>query len=381
MVSSPHPFTANIRGKTVHDDLTKVLLLEDRLATGRTKPDLIPLRRRPELAGTYVGDFAPNTPSDHDGTEVRKMDAARSVRRWYIQGKCDLEELLLHLYFGHLSVSAVDSIVDGLWGKSGGAMLVSEMIPGLLMRLNGWLRRPIRKKFSNIFVQAVDTRPRRALGAPPVRLIMVGGIDAQSEYHVLGITASTFETGRFWDSAVAQLASRGLACPEVIVSDLKEFGGSRAINHWTGFKLLPFCSEFDQALRQGLAYLDRELMEPLIVRLRKSSNPTEARLNGSHIFRQLENSGYSELKQTLDEKFRHYLVYFEIPVNFRANIYRAEKMRVALANVRERARIIGPIVDDQVLVWLAAAAFRRLSRATLFAEPISRSKRAPKNSL
>ena len=339
-------------------------MLEDGLATSLAKGKITPLRRRPELAMIYpVNRLRHHHPGR--GPEGRKMDPASAVMRWYLQGKCDLEELLLQLYFGHLSVSAVDSIVAQLWRKVGGAVLVSGIIPDLLERLDLWLSRPLKKSFPYLFIHEIGTRPRRALGEHPSRLAVVGGLDQQGYFAVLGILVAPLESALFWESLVTKLAKRGLDGPKLVVGDdLNGSMGAAVKRQWPNCRILPFRSEFEQELVSGMSYSGRDMMKSLIIDFNNSANPAEARTNGMEILRQLKHSGYSALSKELEGKLRTHLGYFEIPSVQRFEIRKMEKMCAALAQVRERARVIGPILDDQVLLWLAAAGFRRLCRST-----------------
>lgn len=365
------PFrTSKIIPASAGEDLLSVLMLEDELANSPAKGNITPLRRRAELATIYPARSLPGKASDRG--KGRKMDPASAVMRWYLQGKCDLEELILQLYFGHLSVSAVDSLVAQLWGKVAGAVLVSEMIPGLLERLDLWLERPLTKNSPSLFIQEIGTRPRRALGENPSRLAMVGGIDVKGYYTVLGLMAAPFEgeSGEFWEKLINKLTRRGLGCPRLVIADPCNSMGAAVEKCWPNCRILPFQSEFEQELVRGISYPDRDAMEPLMIEFSNSANRTLARTKGKVILSRLTRTGYSALSGELEDKLHRHLGYFEIPPRLRLELRKAEKIRAALGQVRERARVIGPIFDDKILVWFAAAAFRRLCRSTLLAEPM-----------
>ncbi len=357
---------------STHENLPPAAGHEGSLAqTGQVYDKNVLLKNYQMIAKAGLGRSADLKNRETEGPLVRKLKPAQSVLRWFLQGRCDVEELLLQLYFGNLSVASVDSIIERLWGEKRGVVFLTGIIPDLVGRLDQCLKRPIPESYPYISLHAAEIPRRRSSREKEAWVAAVAGIAGNGIREILSVQAAPAEAGDFWDTLLGNLSKRGLVPPRFVIMDTTITMRTAVARCWPSSKCLPFESSLDRELLRGVSFADRDLGWSLMARFRSACGADQARRLAEEVVNRLNSSGYPNLSMEMKSILEDHCGYFEISPVHRIELRKFEFIRTELGRLRERVRIIGPGLEPEVLARFAAAGLRRACARSGDAKPVS----------
>ena len=146
-----------------------------------------------------------------------------------------LDEMIISLYAGGMTVRDIESHLARTLGVEVGRDTISKITDGVLEEVKAWQTRPLDPVWPIVYIDALVVKVRDGAHVVNKAAHLVIGVDLDGVKHVLGIWVQTGEGASFWASVCAELANRGvrdvlIACcdgllglPEAIEAELVKF--------------------------------------------------------------------------------------------------------------------------------------------------------------
>ncbi len=122
----------------------------------------------PKTVQTELGPVEIKTPRDRKGTFEPQLVSERQTRL------AGLDEKILGLYAGGMSVRDIEAHLQGLYGVQIGRDTISRVTDAVLADVEAWRTRPLERVYAIVYLDALVVKgPRRPLGLQP-RLLPSG---------------------------------------------------------------------------------------------------------------------------------------------------------------------------------------------------------------
>jgi putative transposase len=145
-----------------------------------------------------------NVPRDRQGEYQTKLFSPYSRR----QGDW-LEETIIRMYQSGMSTRDVGKMIEKLIGHSYSAGTVSNITAATLEDIKSWQKRPITKRFTVLFLDALFIKLKRdTVDKEAVYLAM--GITEEGYREILGFYVGGMESATGWQEVLTDLYTRGL---------------------------------------------------------------------------------------------------------------------------------------------------------------------------
>ena len=355
------PFAPPERGEPdLKTTLAAVLDLENGQVT-RSSPAPGSNHRPEGLAGS---SWAPlkNEPADVRLAipKSRSLAPSAAILQRHRLHKSSLEEVMLELYHGNISVAQADEAARVLWGEGADAALISELAPAITKRIQSWLTRAISEPQRYVFLHALDVKQKIGGENRLTNLFAAIGIRSEGSREGLGVLSATGQEG--WPQLIAGLKQRGLRGTALFIGENDPAAAAAVRAH------------FPAARYQGnLIRLEREVLlrirpaEMISVMnafeaMRASTTPKEAAAKLAALAARLARYGAPDAAAALTSAAGFQFSYYHFPRSHWPRLHDIEPMRRILHGFREWIRVIGPVADDRVVTLMAAARLRSTAR-------------------
>ncbi len=316
--------------------LLSVRAVAPRLTATRVKPPPEPAPARPS-AGAGFG-------------------AAGEILQRYDHGRSSMEEVVLELFHGGISPAHAEIAAQRLFGPASGLAELSARAQALRDRLDAWRERPLARSGGSVFLHAVTVAQKPPHGARETTVAVAVGVDLHGVIAPLGIVAAPGAVA--WDDLLGGLRCRGLAGVELFVGDREPEARAAVRRHFPRhrFQLCLHRLE-EQVLYKVPAHLVPAVVDGFAA-LRAAGNRDQAQAAVTTMETRFHADGHpaaAALLETAGGDLFHFLAY---PAAHRLRFSDASFVRKPLSNVRVRARLLGPGLDDDALALLTAARLR-----------------------
>lgn len=144
-----------------------------------------------------------NIPRDRNGEfEQQLIPAYRRRDGW-------LEDMVIQLYANGVSTREIGAIIEKLYGNKYSPTTVSNITDVAIEEINKWRQRPLNKRYSILFIDAMSVKLRRDTVAND-SLYFILGIDEEGYREVLDFYIGTTESSYVWEDIFASLRQRGV---------------------------------------------------------------------------------------------------------------------------------------------------------------------------
>ncbi len=297
-----------------------------------------------------------------EGPEVRRLDPAQAISRWFARGRTSLEEVFLQLYWGRLALAEVEAAAEILWPHGGGAVLVRDSVHRILEHIDRWLQRPLGRPYPYVFLDAIVLKARKP-AEPSTGVFVAVGVNEEGYRELLGIAVAAEPTPHGWDGLLAQLEQRGLTRPELLICAVDEILRTAVQRRWPGCPLLAPPAVLTQHLIEAVPLVD---VQEALGRLEPLADCADGR-RGAALGRELEEwlagKGYARAAEQLAVRLPEHLAYLHFPATHWRRLRATEWVKSELAGLREQFRVLGLGAEPRVVAALAAAGFRRQCRS------------------
>jgi len=355
---SPDPVAGLIR-EAVRDVLETAVAEEVTAALGRAAWERVSERRgyrHGTSARTIVtgeGPVALRVPRARlvqpDGTSVEFQNR---VLPKYARRRERVDAILAQLYVSGASTRDLRRALAPLLGhQTLSRSAVSRVVAKLQLAFRAWrLRSLAAEPIAFLYLDGQRVRVRADRGVTTAVVLMALGVRPRGEKVVLALRLVSDETTAAWRSLLEALTSRGLARPELVISDGSP-GAQAALDlTWPG---VPHQRCLVHKLRNLLAATPRALHGALIADFRRFSeaaHPAAVHAGVAH-FRHTWSTRWSAAVVCLDEAGAHLTAYTAFSVALWKGLRSTNIIERVFGEFRRRLKVQGALpTPDAVLI-------------------------------
>lgn len=152
---------------------------------------------------TDIGDVSVKTPRDRTGTFEPQLVAKRQSRL------AGLDEKIIHLYAGGMSVREIELQMGELYGIEIGRDQVSRITDAVIEDAMLWRERPLESIYPVIYLDALMVNVKEDRSVAKRACYLAIGINLDGEREVLGLWWQETEGAKFWLAVLNDINQRG----------------------------------------------------------------------------------------------------------------------------------------------------------------------------
>jgi putative transposase len=119
-----------------------------------------------------------------------------------------LEDMVIQLYANGVSTREIGTIIEKLYKNSYSPTTISNITHVAIEEINKWRQRPLKKRYSVLFIDAMSVKLRRDTVAND-SVYFILGIDEEGYREVLDFYIGTTESSYVWEEVFRSLKQRG----------------------------------------------------------------------------------------------------------------------------------------------------------------------------
>ncbi len=313
-------------------------------------------------AGHYKRTF--HTTSGEVELKMPKLRGTKfetAIIERYRRRESSVEEALMEMYLAGVSVRRVEDITEALWGTRVSAGTVSDLNQKMYERIETWRNQRIEGHFPYVYLDGISLKRTWGGEVRNVAVLVAVGVGEDGYREVLGVAEGCKEDKAGWSGFLTYLKKRGLACPELFISDkcmgllesLAEFypeaKWQRCTVHW---------------YRNVLSVVPRGQMKEVAAMLKAihgQEDAVEAQKKADAVADKLEQMKLRKAAQTVREGAAETLSYYAFPREHHRHIYTNNPLEAIMRQIRRRTRVVGAFPDGNSALMLAAARLRHIA--------------------
>ena len=153
---------------------------------------------------TDLGPVEVRTPRDRAGTFEPQLVAKRQTRL------AGLDDRVLDLYAGGMSVRDIAAHLQGLYGVEIGRDTISRVTDAVLEDVAAWRSRPLDRVYPIVYFDAMFVKVREDRSVKNRACYLALGVTCDGDREVLGIWWQETEGSKFWLAVLNDLKRRGV---------------------------------------------------------------------------------------------------------------------------------------------------------------------------
>ena len=146
----------------------------------------------PKTVATDLGPVAVNTPRDREGTFQPKLVGKRQTRL------AGLDEKILSLYAGGMSVRDISEHLSSLYGTEIGRDTISRVTDAVLADIAAWRSRPLEPLYPIVYFDALMVKMTEDRSVKTRACYLAVGVTLEGEREILGLWWQDTEGAKFW---------------------------------------------------------------------------------------------------------------------------------------------------------------------------------------
>ena len=303
----------------------------------------------PKTVGTELGPVAVRTPRDRAGSFEPQLVAKRQTRL------AGLDERVLDLYAGGMSVRDIAAHLSGLYGVEVGRDTISRVTDAVLEDVQAWRTRPLERIYPIVYFDALMVKVREDRSVRSRACYLAVGVTCEGDREALGIWWQDTEGSKFWLAVLNDLHRRGvgdvlIACvdglqgfPEAIEAVFPEAWVQTCIVH---------------QIRSSLRYVNYRDRRTLAKDLR----PVYTAANADDALVELERfdeqwgARYPMIAAAWRRDWQHITPFLSLPDELRRVVYTTNTIEAMHRQIRKAIKTRGHFPDEQAatkLIYLA----------------------------
>ena len=157
----------------------------------------------PKTVGTELGPVGIRTPRDRKGSFEPQLVKKRQTRL------AGLDERVLDLYAGGMSVRDIAAHLSGLYGVEVGRDTISRVTDAVLEDVAAWRSRPLEAVYPIVYFDAMQVKVREDRSVRNRACYLAVGVTCEGDREALGIWWQETEGAKFWLAVLNDLHRRG----------------------------------------------------------------------------------------------------------------------------------------------------------------------------
>lgn len=303
---------------------------------------------------TEIGPVDINIPRDRNGDFEPKIvpKHQRTVN--------GIEDKILSLYAAGMTTRDISEQVKSLYGVEISAETVSNITNRILPLVSEWQNRPLEKKYSFVFMDAIHYKVRDDKQVIIKAAYVVIGVNLDGEKEVLGVWIGANESSKFWLSVLNDLKNRGVQ--DVLIFCVDGLNGFKeAIGAAFPFAKIQRC--IIHQIRSSMKYIpykDRKAFVADLKGIYKAVNEDVAMENLLSLKDKWGNK-YPNAVKSWEDNWDNLSTFFAFPSNIRKIIYTTNVIESLNSQFRKvtKTKLIFP--NDESLLKMLYLAVQRVS--------------------
>jgi putative transposase len=298
---------------------------------------------------TELGPVEIRTPRDRDASFDPQLVAKRQTRL------AGLDDRILGLYAGGMSVRDIESHLTGLYGVQIKRDTISRVTDAILADVEAWRTRPLEAVYPIVYFDALMVKIREDRSVRSRACYLAIGVSVEGEREVLGIWWQETEGAKFWLAVLNDLYHRGVV--DVLVA---------CVDGLTGF---PEAIEavFPQAWVQTcivhqirgsmryVAYKDRKAVARDLKPVYRAVN-AEAAEQALQAFDEAWGERYPMIAESWRARWGYITPFLALPADLRRAVYTTNSIENLNRQIRKTIKTRGHFPDEEAatkLIYLA----------------------------
>jgi putative transposase len=299
--------------------------------------------------GTDLGPIEIRTPRDRAGTFAPQLVAKRQTRL------AGLDDRVLDLYAGGMSVRDIAAHLQGLYGVEVGRDTISRVTDAVLEDVAAWRSRPLERVYPIVYFDAMHVKVREDRSVRTRACYLAVGVTVEGDREALGIWWQDSEGAKFWLAVLNDLQRRGVA--DVLIACVDGLSGfPDAIAAVFPHAWVQTC--IVHQIRSSLRYVNYRDRRRLAADLRPiytAANADQA-LDELERFDQTWGARYPMIAHAWRRDWEHIIPFLALPEDLRRVVYTTNTIEAMHRQIRKAIKTRGHFPDEQAatkLIYLA----------------------------
>ena len=267
---------------------------------------------------TELGPVAIGTPRDRAGSFEPRLVAKRQTRL------AGLDDRVLDLYAGGMTVRDIESHLRGLYGVGVGRDTISRVTDAVLDDVVAWRTRPLETVYPIVYFDAMMVKVREDRSVRSRACYLAVGVTVDGDREALGIWWQDTEGAKFWLAVLNDLHRRGVK--DVLIACVDGLTGfPEAIEAVFPAAWVQTC--IVHQIRSSLRYVNYRDRRKLAADLR----PVYCAANADDALAELERfeetwgARYPMIAQSWRERWTYIIPFLALPEDLRRVVYTTDE--------------------------------------------------------
>ena len=301
---------------------------------------------------TELGPVAIGTPRDRAGSFEPQLVAKRQTRL------AGLDDRVLDLYAGGMTVRDIESHVRGLYGVGVGRDTISRVTDAVLDDVVAWRTRPLETVYPIVYFDVMMVKVREDRSVRSRACYLAVGVTVDGDREALGIWWQDTEGAKFWLAVLNDLHRRGVK--DVLIACVDGLTGfPEAIEAVFPAAWVQTC--IVHQIRSSLRYVNYRDRRKLAADLR----PVYCAANADDALAELERfeetwgARYPMIAQSWRERWTYIIPFLALPEDLRRVVYTTNTIEAMHRQIRKAIKTRGSFPDEQAATKLIYLAIER----------------------
>ena len=306
----------------------------------------------PKTIGTELGPVLINTPRDRDGSFEPQLVAKRQTRL------AGLDDRVLDLYSGGMSVRDIASHLSGLYGVAVGRDTISRVTDAVLEDVQAWRTRPLEAVYPIVYFDAMQVKVREDRSVRNRACYLAVGVTVEGDRECLGIWWQDTEGAKFWLAVLNDLHRRGVA--DVLIACVDGLTGfPDAIEAVFPKAWVQTCIVHE--IRNSMRYVNYRDRKTVARDLRPvyTAPNAEAAEHELAVFDEQWGSRYPMIADMWRRDWEHIVPFLALPEPLRKIVYTTNTIEAMHRQIRKAIKTRGHFPDEQAATKLIYLAIER----------------------
>jgi putative transposase len=306
----------------------------------------------PKTVQTELGPVGIRTPRDRAGSFEPQLVRKRQTRL------AGLDERVLDLYAGGMSVRDIASHLSGLYGTEIGRDTISRVTDAVLEDVQAWRTRPLEAVYPIVYFDAMMVKVREDRSVRTRACYLAVGVTVEGEREALGIWWQDSEGAKFWLAVLNDLHRRGVR--DVLIACVDGLAGfPEAIEAVFPQTWVQTC--IVHQIRGSLRYVPYKDKRKVAAELKPiyTAPNADAALEELERFDQTWGQRYPMIAQAWRRDWEHITPFLALPDELRRVVYTTNTIEAMHRQIRKAIKTRGHFPDEQAATKLIYLAIER----------------------
>jgi putative transposase len=293
--------------------------------------------------------------------KLRRAKFETAIIERYRRRESSVEEALMEMYLAGVSVRRVEDITQALWGMRVSAGTVSDLNQKMYERIDAWRNRPIEGVYPYVYLDGISLKRTWGGEVRNVSILVAVGVGEDGYRDILGVAEGCKEDKAGWSGFLAYLKQRGLASPELFISD-KCIGLIESLaEYYPQAKWQRCMVHFYRNVFSVVPKGKVKLVAAMLKAIHAQEDRAAAREKAEAVVAKLEAMKLRAAAEKVREGIEETLTYYAFPDKHHRQIRTNNPLERIMREIRRRSRVVGCFPDGRSALMLAAARLRYIA--------------------